>query len=61
MIYVHNMHGGNVYTRLDDVLQLNQEDDQQKESYERLGKAVNSNYKSYTQKMQELRAKTNNS
>jgi|LauGreDrversion4_2_1035121.scaffolds.fasta_scaffold3075160_1 hypothetical protein len=62
MIYVHNMIGGNnVYTRLDDVLKLNKEDDLQKESYERLGNVVNSNYETYNQKMRELRGKTNNS
>jgi hypothetical protein len=53
--------GNNVYTRLDDVLKLNKEDDLQKESYERLGNVVNSNYETYNQKMRELRGKTNNS
>jgi hypothetical protein len=62
MIYVHNLSGRNIYTKLDDVLQLNDQKDtreQQKEGYENLGNAVDINYKTFTDKMQGLKNKPN--
>ncbi len=60
MIYVHNLKGRNIYTKLDDVLQINNQKDnrvQQKEGYEKLGSAVDTNYKTYTDKMMGLQSK----
>ncbi len=58
MIYVHNNTGRNIYTKLDDVLEISKPNDQiQKEGYEKLGNAVNSNYQTYTQKMMDLKNK----
>jgi hypothetical protein len=60
MIYVHNLSGRNIYTKLDDVLQLNNQKEtreQHKEGYEKLGNTVDNNYKTFTEKMQGLKSK----
>ncbi len=58
MIYVHNTAGRNLYTKLDDVLEINKVNDQiSHDGYENLGKAVDNNYATFTQKMMELQSK----
>ena len=58
MIYVHNNTGRNIYTKLDDVLEINKPNDQiPNDGYEKLGQAVDSNYHTFTQKMMELQNK----
>ena len=58
MIYVHNLKGRNIYTKLDDVLQIkNQNQKDIRKGYEKLGDAVNSNYQTFTQKMDDLKNK----
>jgi hypothetical protein len=52
MIYVHGLTGRNVYTKLDDVLDINRPIDQlQKKGFDQLEKAVNDNYKTFSQNM----------
>ena len=54
MIYVHNLAGKNLYTRLDDVLNIHEKNNQlQHDGYEKLGKAVNENYNNYKQEMKD--------
>jgi hypothetical protein len=58
MIYVHNNAKGNVYTKLDDVLEIHKLDDKiPQEGFEKLGNAVNNNYNTFTQKMIDLQSK----
>jgi hypothetical protein len=52
MIYVHSLAGRNVYTKLDDFLNLKKmKNNNQKEGYEVLSKAVDEKYKSHTNNM----------
>lgn len=52
MIYFHSNNGRNIYTKLDDVLEVNKPNDAlQKQGFEKLGMAVNSNYQNFTQKL----------
>lgn len=59
MIYFHSNEGKkNVYTKLDDVLEINKPNDQiANEGYEVLGKTVNNNYQNFTQKLIDLQNK----
>ena len=54
MIYVQtNLKGRNIYTKLDDVIEVNTIKDE-KEGYEKLGTSVKNNYDQYQQKMEAL-------
>lgn len=53
MIYLYDWSKKNVYTKLDDVLNVKNTDSPHTENYEELGKTTNTNYQTFTQKMRE--------
>jgi len=57
MIYLYNWSKKNLYTKLDDVLKINNSENLQKEKYEELGKTTKTNYQTFTQKMREKQSR----
>jgi hypothetical protein len=57
MIYLYNWSKKNIYTKLDDVLNIKNGENIQNEYYEELGKTTNTNYQTFTQKMREKQSR----
>ena len=57
MIYLYDWSKKNLYTKLDDVLNIKNLDNPQKEYYEELGKITKTNYQTFTEKMREKQAR----